>query len=188
MTVNDLEHIIRAVGAIAQVDDLIIVGSQSILGQFPGISELTIGTPESLLDSQAVLLQSMEADVLIPESEEKTEIIEGTIGELSTFHTTFGYYAQGVSEATCTLPEGWKTRLVTICNENTRGVSGHCLEIHDLIISKLYAGREKDVTFFHAAAHMGLLTMATLLERLNRTPMSDNKRQFIENLIKRGLT
>lgn len=114
MTVNELEHIIRAVGAIAQMDELIIVGSQSILGQFSGISEPTIGTPESLLNSQAVLLQSMEADVLIPESEEKTEIIEGTIGELSTFHTTFGYYAQGVGEATCTLPEGWKTRLVTI--------------------------------------------------------------------------
>jgi hypothetical protein len=31
----DLEHIIRAAGTIANDDDLIVIGSQAILGQFP---------------------------------------------------------------------------------------------------------------------------------------------------------
>jgi hypothetical protein len=31
----ELEHIIRTAGAIADVDELIVIGSQSILGQFP---------------------------------------------------------------------------------------------------------------------------------------------------------
>ena len=81
---------------------------------------------------------------MIPDSEKKTEMVEGTIGELSSFHHTFGYYAQGVDLNTSKLPDGWESRLVEICNENTNDVSGLCLEIHDLIVSKLYAGRQKD--------------------------------------------
>lgn len=33
-------------------------------------------------------------------------MIDGSIGELSPFHETFGYYAQGVDETTAVLPEG----------------------------------------------------------------------------------
>src|SRR4051794_21054519 len=46
-------------------------------------------------------------------------------------------------------PEGWRNRLVEIRNENTRGAKGLCLEIHDLLIAKLIAGREKDLAFLH---------------------------------------
>lgn len=34
-----LEHIIRASGDIAEVKDIVIFGSQSILGQFPQLSQ-----------------------------------------------------------------------------------------------------------------------------------------------------
>ncbi len=85
---------------------------------------------------------------MVPGSEEKAETVEAVIGELSSFHDTFGYHAQGVDHTTSKLPEGWETRLTEICNRNTNGISGLCLEIHDLIISKLYAGREKDTEFF----------------------------------------
>ena len=59
------------------------------------------------------------------------------------FLDTYCYYAQGVDHTTSKLPEGWEDRLTEICNRNTNGISGLCLEIHDLIISKLYAGRKK---------------------------------------------
>jgi hypothetical protein len=36
----------------------------------------------------------MEVDVLIPEHEEKADLIDGAIGELSPFHHTYGYYAR----------------------------------------------------------------------------------------------
>jgi len=83
---------------------------------------------------------------MVPESEEKAELIEAAIGELSSFHDTYGYYAQGVDHTTSKLPEGWKDRLTEICNRNTNGISGLCLEIHDLIISKLYAWRKKGLS------------------------------------------
>lgn len=38
-------------------------------------------------------------------------IIDGSIGELSAFHDTFGYYAQDVGPETATLPAGWVDRI-----------------------------------------------------------------------------
>lgn len=154
----ELEHIIRAAGDIAEVKSLIILGSQSVLGQFPNPAE---SFPESdhskisfISQKRQILCRSVEVDIMVPESEDKAEVIEAVIGELSSFHDTFGYYAQGVDHTTSKLPEGWENRLIEICNSNTKGISGLCLEIHDLIISKLYAAREKDIEFFDAAVSL----------------------------------
>ena len=38
----------------------------------------------------------------------KADLIDGSIGEASMFHETFGYYAQGVVERTAVLPDGWR--------------------------------------------------------------------------------
>ena len=59
-------------------------------------------------------------------------MIDGAIGEASSFHETFGVYAQGVGYETITAPHGWRDRHVVYANENTDGVRGLCLEIHDL--------------------------------------------------------
>ena len=181
MTRNELEHIIRASGAIADVTEIIILGSQSILAQFPEFSEHFLEPIDSelsfVVESRDILFRSIEADIMVADSKEKTEMIEGAIGELSAFHHTFGYYAQGVDETTSILPESWKTRLVEIRNEHTHGVSGRCLEVHDLIISKLGAGRKKDVEFFHAAVRLGILSKETLIERLDATQLTDERRR-----------
>ena len=124
-----LEHLIRACTQIADDDELIVIGSQAILGQYP--------------DAPSSLLVSVEADVYPKNHPERADLIDGSIGEGSPFHDTFGYYAQGVGETTATLPAGWKERLVAVRNDNTRGATGWCLEPHDLVLSKLVAGREK---------------------------------------------
>ena len=192
MSRNELEHIIRAAGEIAQVKKVIIFGSQSILAQFPYLSELSDKIDRAeislMIQERKLLLRSIEADIMIPDSEEKTEMVEGAIGELSLFHNTFGYYAQGVDLSTSKLPEGWDGRLVEICNENTNGISGLCLEIHDLIISKLFAGRKKDIEFFKAAVHLGLLSKETLVERLNKTLVSNERRLSVRKYINQGFS
>ncbi len=73
-----------------------------------------------------------------------------------------------------------------ICNENTNGMLGLCLEIHDFMISKLYAGREKDIEFFKAAVNLGLVSEETLIDRLNKTSMSNERRRLIKKSIERG--
>src|SRR5262245_48362929 len=89
----------------------------------------------------------MEADVFPKDRPDLSIQIDGAIGKRSLFHETFGYYAHGVDETTATLSAGWKERLVSVRNENTGGATGWCLEIHDLPVSKLAAGREKDLDF-----------------------------------------
>jgi hypothetical protein len=185
-----LEHIIRASGEIAEAQDVIILGSQSILGQFPDLSDLlhTSDTVDISLrkKSQTILLRSIEVDVLIPDDEEKADVIDGAIGELSSFHHTYGYYAQGVDSTTAMLPNGWKDRLILVCNENTNNIRGHCVEIHDLLIAKLYAGRQKDIEFFHAAIQLRIITEKILLERLDMTPISDGHKMRIQRTIEGG--
>jgi uncharacterized nucleotidyltransferase DUF6036 len=152
MTREQLEHLIRAAAEIANEDEIVVIGSQAILGQFPG-------APESMR-------VSMEADLFPLKNPGRADLIEGSIGELSPFHMTFGYYAQAVGEETAHLPQGWKERLVVIQNENTRGVKGLCLEVHDLLVAKIIAGREKDLSFLRTAAEHNMADAETLFRRL----------------------
>jgi hypothetical protein len=170
MTRAELEHLLRAAGDICEEDEFIVIGSQSILGQFP--------------DAPADLRTSVEADLIPRHRSDRTDLIDGTIGELSPFHETYGYYAQGVAENTAVLPEGWKNRLVPIRNEATRGVTGYCLEAHDLLIAKLVAGREKDHRFVRDALRHGLGDEAVLLARLAKTPISVARRDDLAETIR----
>lgn len=153
MTRQQLEHLIRAAAVIADDDAIVVIGSQAILGQFP--------------DAPAALRVSVEADLFPLHHPERAEMIEGSIGELSPFHETFGYYAQGVDEDTARLPRGWKERLVLVQNENTRGARGLCLEVHDLLVAKVLAGREKDLAFLAEAARHRLADPQILRSRLS---------------------
>lgn len=152
MTRQQLEHVIRAAATIANDDEIIVVGSQAILGQFPRPpEELTV---------------SVEADVYPKNHPERADLIDGSIGELSPFHEMYGYYAQGVGPETATLPRGWEGRLVALEGPVLRGARGLCLEVHDLLLSKYVAGRDKDLRFSRAAVAHGLVQRATLEERL----------------------
>ena len=168
---SELEHLIRAAGAIAKDREIVVIGSQAVLGQYP--------------DAPAALLASMEADVYPLNRPERADFIDGAIGEGSIFHEQFGYYAQGVGAATATLPRGWRKRLVRVANENTRGVQGLCLEVHDLAISKYVAGREKDLEFTAALARHGMTRKQTLLERLLQTRLASELRKLVQERIDR---
>jgi hypothetical protein len=168
MTRQELEHVIRAAGAIAN-DDLIILGSQSILAQFP--------------QAPAFLLRSLEADISPRTHAEFTDLIDGSIGEGSPFHETFGYYAQGVDRTTAVLPRGWEARLVPIQNDNTRGVTGWCLDIHDLVLSKYVASRAKDIEFNAEVIRHGLVDKQRLLELAVALPIEPDVRGVIKKKI-----
>jgi hypothetical protein len=166
MTRAQLEHVIRAAAAISGEDEIVVIGSQSVLGQFPS------APPE--------LLVSNEADVYPRSRPERAELIDGSIGEGSMFHETFGYYAQGVGPETAVLPRGWESRLVAVRGPATRGATGWCLELHDLIVAKLVAGREKDLDFATAAARHGLLDGELLRARLAETEVGAELRPHLD--------
>jgi len=150
----ELEHVIRAAASISGDREIVIVGSQAVLGQFPS-------APDELL-------VSADADLYPREHPERAELIEGSIGELSPFHETFGYYAHGVGERTAVLPEGWQARLVPVPSGDALGL---CLEVHDLVLSKYAAGREKDRDYVRSAIRHGLVDLPTLLTRVGTLPL-----------------
>lgn len=151
------------------------MGSQAILGEHP--------------DAPRRLLLSPEADVYPLHRRDQVDEIDGVLGEGSMFHDTHSYYAHGVGAETATLPAGWEGRLVQIRNENTRQATGLCLEKHDLVLSKLVAGREKDYRFVADALREKIVDAGILRERLETIPLPqerlDQLRHALEGQIRR---
>ncbi len=171
MTREQLEHVLRASAAITGSDHIVVIGSQAILGTFPNAS------PE--------FLKSFEVDVFTFRSPEDANLIEGSIGEASLFQTTFGYYAHGVAVETATLPDGWRERLVPVRTPATGGATGLCLEIHDLAVSKLAAGREKDIEYVTGLLRHRLAKPDVIESRLGATPLSPAQRELCVARLKR---
>ncbi len=174
MTRAQWEHIIRAAGTIADTDDLIVIGSQAILGQFP--------------DAPAELRSSNEADIFPRSDPGRSELIDSTIGEGSPFDREFGYYAHGVDESTAILPEGWRDRLILVTGESTRFVRGWCLEVHDLAVAKYVAGPEKDRDFTKALVRHRLVERQVIEERLAATTLDLEIRRLVAARIQTDFT
>ena len=154
---HELEHVLRAAAAVSNEDHLIVIGSQSVLASAP--------------DAPAEMLASVEADLWPRDRPELADDIDGAIGELSSFHRTFGYHAHGVQPGVATLPEGWRDRLVPLRNENTRGATGWCLDPADAVLAKLVAGRPKDLDFARLAVRAVVVDPSTLRDRAPTMPL-----------------
>lgn len=146
----NLEHILRAAKGVTGEAEFVVIGSQSILGCHP--------------DAPRALRESMEADLYPRRRPELANMIEGSLGRYSQFDTTFGYFADGVSPSTAVLPPGWEERSIPLCNDNTGGATGWCLEPHDLAFSKLAARREKDLKFVRALLRHKMVRPSRLLK------------------------
>lgn len=167
---RELEHLIRAAAAVTDQVEIVVVGSQSILGAVP--------------DAPEVLLQSREADCYPLHRPDLADVIDGAIGELSPFDERFGYYAQGVGPDTSILPEGWESRLVKVQNENTDLKIGYCLEPHDLAASKLAAGRDKDWPFVEAMLRHKIVEDCVVEERIMLLPISGEHKQRLRDWVR----
>ena len=99
------------------------------------------------------------------------------------FTRLHGYYAQGVGEKTAVLPKDWESRLVAVSNENTNGVTGYCLEVHDLAISKIIAMRPKDLEFVQELVRHDMIEKKTMLHRLEQTDLQESVRSNIRTRI-----
>jgi len=164
-----LDHLLRAASQIIGERDLLVVGSQSILGTWE----------EDALPPAVVL--SIEADLapLDDPDEIKSTEIAASIGEGSQFDRTFGYHADGVDVTTAVAPDGWRERLVIRDTPATAPGRGLCLEPHDCVVSKLYVGREKDLAFADALITAGFIDPHVLLQRislLNRATERERER------------
>lgn len=156
-----LEHAIRAACSIAEIDSVVIVGSQSILGSFSDAELPDIATRSAEVD----ILPDLPEVLRIRELADRIEVIAG---EMSLFEVQHGFALDGVDDTTCALASGWRERLVAVRTEGTRDVqtgqqyTGWCLSPEDLCVAKLCAGREKDRRFVAALIAEGLVDSARI--------------------------
>ena len=165
----ELEHVIRAAADVAGDNELVIVGSQAILGQFPD-------APESMLVSR-------EADIYPRNHPERADEIDGSLGDGSYFDSSFGYYAHAVGPETAKAPAGWEDRLVPVQSENTGNAIGWCLEVHDLVLSKCAASRDRDWDFAKEALRHNLVDPEELQRRAAGLPLSIAEIERIQQML-----
>ncbi|MEO6847716.1 MAG: DUF6036 family nucleotidyltransferase [Chthoniobacterales bacterium] len=129
--------------------EFVVIGSQAILAKFP--------------NPPRILTRSIEADIYPLNAPEKSDAIDGAIGEMSQFHETFGYYAHGVAPETAVLPSKWKERVVKLLvSSHEDNITAHCLHPLDVAYSKLAAGREKDTEYIREMVRCDLIKAGAL--------------------------
>jgi hypothetical protein len=173
---EEFEHLIAAAAQICGENEIVVIGSQAILGA-------DREPPEALL-------RSMEADLYPRHAPEKAIEIEGPLGDGSQFHRTNGYYAHGVGPGTAKAPRGWEERLVEVKIlprvASKREAVALCLEAHDLVLAKCVRGSERDWEFAEDAIAAGLVG-PSLLERVDALPIPADDRKAIRRMLEARL-
>jgi len=165
--------VIAAAAEVSGEREIVVIGSQAILG--------------SCAEPPAAMLFSMEVDVYPLNDPRKAEEIDGSLGDGSPFHGTYGYYAHGVGPETAIAPEGWGDRLVRVeipprVGQET-GPIALCLEVHDLVLAKCVAGRDRDWEFAGDAIAAGLVAVEELLHRVADLPEPPADRGHVRKML-----
>lgn len=164
MNLDQLKEILAAASALTKETEFYVIGSSAILVAF-----------ESPTDH--FLSRSNEADLLTlsgdPALADKISVM---IGELSPFHDHHDVYADGCTFNTPVFaPTGWRDRAIPVRYDEI-GVTAHFMELHDLFLSKIGAGRPKDLEFCSALVKTRYIDREVLNERIPMIPCTDSER------------
>ena len=83
-----------------------------------------------------------------------------------------------------TLPTGWERRLRPL---RAGRITALCLQAHDLIVSKLAAGRLKDLEFIAALFRFNLADPAAVRRHIRLWPIPSDRRRLRARLDQRRL-
>ena len=106
---------------------------------------------------------SRECDILIEDSDPIHARIEELLGRTSRHQEEHGTYVDTVSPTFPFLPDGWEQRANVLAYGD---MTARCLELHDLVLSKLAAGRLKDNELIAALIHYKHIDVATVRTRI----------------------
>ena len=138
-TLADLDAAVERVGAHFDTPVVVVFGSQAILVGWEDAPADFRVTPEiDLLPGNAARWNdaSLAKGGLTHDDE-----IDGLFGEGTPFEERFGFYVDGVDRTTAVLPEDWPSRAVY---RTVGSVTAVAPSPEDLLVSKLFAGRDKD--------------------------------------------
>lgn len=153
MRKSDLFELIREISEISTEEKPIIVGSQAV-------HAVTEDLPE-------IVRKSIECDFLFTGGKAETRAeINKKLGVFSRFQLEHGFYADALGLATVVLPTDWQKRLQPLLNQKGETIA-YCVEIHDVAVSKLISGREKDFQFLKDAFWREIIAVEEFLTRVH---------------------
>lgn len=160
MKKHELKTALKAAARVARECEFFVIGSQALHAQ--------------CRRPPAEALLSQECDLYPRTRPEAATLLDRELGRNSAFARSHGFYVDVVSPDIASLPQGWETRLKRF---HVGRIIAFCLEIHDLLVSKLAAGRLKDLEFVGAVLKFRLARLRTLRVRLAKLfPVSARRR------------
>ena len=170
MKKSQLELALSAAGRVARDSEFIVFGSQSILG--------------TVLKPPTTCLVSQEVDLYPRNHPQAMRLIVEELGRRSAFAKQHGFFVDCVSPDLAAFPDGWTDRLTPFRTRRTGGVTGWCVELHDVAASKLTAGREKDFIYVRALFAAKLIKPRILKNRIATLPVTASHRAELVALVK----
>jgi hypothetical protein len=169
----EFDHVVAAAAEVTGHEELVVIGSQAILGSHDE-------PPETMLES-------LEADIYPLHDPAAADLIDRALGDGSQFHLAYGYYAHGVGPETAKAPTGWQERVVPrevpARPGSSQPIVAWCLEPHDLVLAKCARGSERDWEYAAAALEAGLVERAVLLARAKLLPVSPEARGHVIGML-----
>ena len=153
MRKSQFEAALQAAAKVTGEQQFIVVGSQSVHAH-------TDNAPVEVLISK-------ECDLWAKGKEEKLAGLEDALGQRSPYFTEHGVYVDAVEPGLILLPAGWEQRLKPL---KLGEVTAWCLDVNDLVVSKLNAGRLKDYEFVNAVLRMKLADFDVIIKRIETFP------------------
>lgn len=156
-----IDHVLRAEGAVTGLNQFVLIGAAAIFAWREDV-------PGELAMTRDVDLFAQDAtdDAGAAAAFE----LDGSLGRDSDFDNTFGYYCDGVESQTAILPSDWKTRARQYQSASTNGVSALVPHPDDIAVSKLCAGRDKDLEWLAVASRHDLVNLELLATRFEKLP------------------
>lgn len=162
---TELCKAVKAAAEIAGENEFIVIGSQALHA--------------SCLKAPAEVLLSQECD-LYPKNRFATgPLLQSKLGRGSPFARENGFFVDVVTPDLATLPLRWEQRLKPL---RFGKATAFCLEVHDLLVSKLAAGRIKDREFIHAVFRLKLANPAVVKRRLQSLPKGIEANRLLHEL------
>lgn len=158
MTLDQVFELAAAARKLIPHPELVVIGSNSILG----------GMPAAQVPAQ--MSMSIDLDAYLKRDPDRTGELAAMLGENSSYHLDKGVFLDVVSPRLLTAPDGWEARMNKVERD---GLTVWFLEPVDAAISKLVRGEARDLRWVKGGLAAGILTIAQIRVRLPRTPFLD---------------
>jgi hypothetical protein len=162
---SELQAALRAAARVARQTEFILIGSQAIHAHCHR--------------PPAEVLLSQECDLYPRTHPQVANLLVTELGRNSAFARRHGYYVDVVTPELATLPDEWENRLKPF---RVGRITAFCLELHDLLASKLAAGRLKDLELVGAVLKLGLGKASMLRRRIAKFHL-ESERQKARRLL-----